>query len=562
MPSIRISIAQINTSVGNIEANESKIIQYIKQASNQESDIVIFPELAITGYPPEDLLHKPHFVEKNMVSARKIAQSTENICAVYGFVESDNKLYNSAAVSHDGELISTSRKTLLPNYGVFDEKRYFSTGENPYIYTMAGLNIGINICEDIWFDSGPTKTQSELGAELILNINASPYHQNKNLDRVKMLSEKAKNNDVYIVYVNMVGGQDELVFDGGSTITNCRGRIIHELGQFQEKIATYDLNIPSKHQTNVTGHKRIFISEQKNHAKPVIESTPDVQSMSEIEQIYNALVLGTRDYVRKCGFEKVLIALSGGIDSSLVAAIAAKALGPENVIGLSMPSVFSSDGSKSDAKNLSENLNIGLKTIEINPIFESFINSLSIEFLETEWDSTEENIQSRIRGNLAMAMSNKFNLLVLTTGNKSEMAVGYATIYGDMAGGFSVLKDVSKSTVYKLCKYINEQNRSPIIPISVINKPPSAELRPDQKDSDTLPDYSILDPILSLYIENDMCLDDIVNEGFNRSTVSEIIKLVDRNEYKRRQSPPGIKITSKNFGRDRRMPISNQFKSH
>jgi len=562
MPSIRISIAQINTSVGNIDANESKIIQYIKQASNQESDIVIFPELAITGYPPEDLLHKPHFVEKNMVSARKIAQSTENICAVYGFVESDNKLYNSAAVSHDGELISTSRKTLLPNYGVFDEKRYFSTGENPDIYTMAGLNIGINICEDIWFDSGPTKTQSELGAELILNINASPYHQNKNLDRVKMLSEKAKNNDVYIVYVNMVGGQDELVFDGGSTITNCRGRIIHELGQFQEKIATYDLNIPSKHQTNVTGHKRIFISEQKNHVKPVIESTPDVQSMSEIEQIYNALVLGTRDYVRKCGFEKVLIALSGGIDSSLVAAIAAKALGPENVIGLSMPSVFSSDGSKSDAKKLSENLNIGLKTIEINPIFESFINSLSIEFLETEWDSTEENIQSRIRGNLAMAMSNKFNLLVLTTGNKSEMAVGYATIYGDMAGGFSVLKDVSKSTVYKLCKYINEQNRSPIIPISVINKPPSAELRPDQKDSDTLPDYSILDPILSLYIENDMCLDDIVNEGFNRSTVSEIIKLVDRNEYKRRQSPPGIKITSKNFGRDRRMPISNQFKSH
>ena len=562
MPSIRISIAQINTSVGNIEANESKIIQYIKQASNQESDIVIFPELAITGYPPEDLLHKPHFVEKNMVSARKIAQSTENICAVYGFVESDNKLYNSAAVSHDGELISTSRKTLLPNYGVFDEKRYFSTGENPDIYAMAGLNIGINICEDIWFDSGPTKTQSELGAELILNINASPYHQNKNLDRVKMLSEKAKTNDVYIVYANMVGGQDELVFDGGSTITNCRGRIIHELGQFQEKIATYDLNIPSKHQTNVTGHKRIFISEQKNHVKPVIESTPDVQSMSEIEQIYNALVLGTRDYVRKCGFEKVLIALSGGIDSSLVAAIAAKALGPENVIGLSMPSVFSSDGSKSDAKKLSENLNIDMKTIEINPIFESFINSLSIEFLETEWDSTEENIQSRIRGNLAMAMSNKFNLLVLTTGNKSEMAVGYATIYGDMAGGFSVLKDVSKSTVYKLCKYINEQNRSPIIPISVINKPPSAELRPDQKDSDTLPDYSILDPILSLYIENDMCLDDIVNEGFNRSTVSEIIKLVDRNEYKRHQSPPGIKITSKNFGRDRRMPISNQFKSH
>ena len=562
MPSIRISIAQINTSVGNIEANESKIIQYIKQASNQGSDIVIFPELAITGYPPEDLLHKPHFVEKNMISARKIAQSTENICAVYGFVESDNKLYNSAAVSHDGELISTSRKTLLPNYGVFDEKRHFSTGENPDIYAIAGLNIGINICEDIWFDSGPTKTQSELGAELILNINASPYHQNKNLDRVKMLSEKAKNNDVYIVYANMVGGQDELVFDGGSIITNCRGRIIHELGQFQEKIATYDLNIPSKHQTNVTRHKRIFISEQKNHVKPVIESTPDVQSMSEIEQIYNALVLGTRDYVRKCEFEKVLIALSGGIDSSLVAAIAAKALGPENVIGLSMPSVFSSDGSKSDAKKLSENLNIGLKTIEINPIFESFINSLSIEFLETEWDSTEENIQSRIRGNLSMAMSNKFNLLVLTTGNKSEMAVGYATIYGDMAGGFSVLKDVSKSTVYKLCKYINEQNRSPIIPISVINKPPSAELRPDQKDSDTLPDYSILDPILSLYIENDMCLDDIVNEGFNRSTVSEIIKLVDRNEYKRRQSPPGIKITSKNFGRDRRMPISNQFKSH
>ena len=562
MPTIRISIAQINTTVGDLEANQSKIISYIEKARQDRSDVIVFPELTVTGYPPEDLLHKPYFVDQNMTSAQKIAEATQDICAVYGFVESQNGLYNSAAIAHNGKLISTYQKQLLPNYGVFDEKRYFTHGENAKIYRLSGVNIGINICEDVWSHSGPIKEQSDSGAELILNINASPYHVNKQFERTAMLSRRAKDNNVHIVYVNMVGGQDELVFDGGSVVLDPEGATLHGGHLFMEMLETYDLDITTRNQVNTPNVERIFISEKSDGIKSAIDSTPTARPMDEIEEIYNALVLGTRDYVLKCGFKKVLIALSGGIDSSLVAAIAAKALGPENVIGLSMPSIFSSDGSKSDAKALSENLGLDLRTIEINPIFESFTASLSNEFIGTEWDATEENIQSRIRGNLVMAMSNKFNWLVLTTGNKSEMAVGYATIYGDMAGGFSVIKDVPKSTVYDLCDYINRSEIDPIIPLTVINKPPSAELRPDQKDSDSLPDYSILDPILQMYIEEDMSIESIVNEGFTRSTVSEIIKLVDRNEYKRRQSAPGVKITSKNFGRDRRMPISNRFKSY
>ncbi len=562
MPSIRISIAQINTTVGDLEANQSKIISYIEKARQDKSDVIVFPELTVTGYPPEDLLHKPYFVDQNMTSAQKVAEATQDICAVYGFVESQNGLYNSAAIAHNGKLISTYQKQLLPNYGVFDEKRYFTHGENTKIYLLSGVNIGINICEDVWSHSGPIKEQSDSGAELILNINASPYHVNKQFERTAMLSRRAKDNNVHIVYVNMVGGQDELVFDGGSVVLDPEGATLHGGHLFMEMLETYDLDITTKNQVNTPNVERIFISEKSDGITSEIDSTPIARPMDEIEEIYNALVLGTRDYVLKCGFKKVLIALSGGIDSSLVAAIAAKALGPENVIGLSMPSIFSSDGSKSDAKELSENLGLDLRTIEINPIFESFTASLSNEFIGTEWDATEENIQSRIRGNLVMAMSNKFNWLVLTTGNKSEMAVGYATIYGDMAGGFSVIKDVPKSTVYDLCDYINRSEIDPIIPLTVINKPPSAELRPDQKDSDSLPDYSILDPILQMYIEEDMSIESIVNQGFTRSTVSEIIKLVDKNEYKRRQSPPGVKITSKNFGRDRRMPISNRFKSY
>ena len=562
MPSIRISIAQINTTVGDLEANQSKIISYIEKARQDRSDVIVFPELTVTGYPPEDLLHKPYFVDQNMTSAQKIAEATQDICAVYGFVESQNGLYNSAAIAHNGKLISTYQKQLLPNYGVFDEKRYFTHGETAKIYRLSGVNIGINICEDVWSHSGPIKEQSDSGAELILNINASPYHVNKQFERTAMLSRRAKDNNVHIVYVNMVGGQDELVFDGGSVVLDPEGATLHGGHLFMEMLETYDLDITTKNQVNTPNVERIFISEKSDGITSEIDSTPTARPMDEIEEIYNALVLGTRDYVLKCGFKKVLIALSGGIDSSLVAAIAAKALGPENVIGLSMPSIFSSDGSKSDAKELSENLGLELRTIQINPIFESFTASLSNEFIGTEWDATEENIQSRIRGNLVMAMSNKFNWLVLTTGNKSEMAVGYATIYGDMAGGFSVIKDVPKSTVYDLCDYINRSEIDPIIPLTVINKPPSAELRPDQKDSDSLPDYSILDPILQMYIEEDMSIESIVNQGFTEPTVSEIIKLVDKNEYKRRQSPPGVKITSKNFGRDRRMPISNRFKSY
>jgi NAD+ synthase (glutamine-hydrolysing) len=563
---LRLALAQINPRVGDLKGNTQKILQYIAESVKSKVDVVAFPELSVTGYPPEDLLLKTHFVEANLEACKIIASYTQNITSVFGFVDSGESRYNAAAVAHQGKIIGTYRKIHLPNYGVFDEKRYFGSGKDCPVFVVGGAKIGINICEDIWFKDGPTRFQKAAGADLILNINGSPFSIGKKNQREQILRQRIKENNIPIAYVNMVGGQDELVFDGSSMVAGSDGKIIARGNQFAEDLIICDLDIKTdgKNSTKPSpapskyGTPEIFVSypNDQNRQKLVSKINPQ---LSKIGEVYEALVLGTRDYVKKCGFDKVLIALSGGIDSSLVAAIATDALGPKNVVGISMPSKFSSIGSKTDAQRLANNLGIQIETIPIEQSFDTMEQTLKPQFEGTEWNTAEENMQSRIRGNLIMSMSNKFGWMVLTTGNKSEMAVGYATIYGDMAGGFAVIKDVPKMMVYELCNHLNSTNRKALIPQSVIKKPPSAELRDNQKDSDSLPDYNILDPILEAYVENNLSYDEIVSLGYKREVIQHIVGLVDRNEYKRRQSAPGIKITDMNFGRDRRMPVANGY---
>ena len=573
MSSIRLALAQVNPSVGDLSGNVEKIIHYTSIAEKSGADIIAFPELSVTGYPPEDLLFKPQFLEENVQAAKEIASYSKNIVLVYGFVDTTLGTYNAAAIAHGGKIVGIYRKVFLPNYGVFDEERYFKSGEECPIFNIAGVSTGINICEDIWYDIGPTGVQRAGGAEVIININGSPFHVGKREDRENMLRYRAKDHGLFVAYVNQVGGQDELVFDGSSLVIDPVGNLVSRAKQFEEDLLICELDLTnlrekrggdeisfSLEDIDAVGHlSYIQVSDSKTRPEPYNNpSSPNI--LEPIEEIRQALVIGTRDYVRKTGFSKVLIGLSGGIDSSLVAAIAVEALGKQNVIGVSMPSQFSSEGSLADAQELSNNLGIQLLNIPIEDIFESMQEALSEEFLETPWGVAEENIQSRIRGNLIMALSNKFGWLVLTTGNKSEMAVGYATIYGDMAGGFSVIKDVPKIMVYDLSRHINSREGKDLIPLSVLKKPPSAELRPDQKDSDTLPDYEVLDPILQAYVENDLSFGEIIDMGFDTNTVKDVIVLVDRNEYKRRQSPPGVKITPRNFGRDRRMPVANRYR--
>jgi NAD+ synthase (glutamine-hydrolysing) len=565
LPTLRLAIAQINPTVGDLEQNSNLIIEYIEKAETLGADVVAFPELAVTGYPPEDLLLKPHFVSDNVSATQKIAESTGQITAIFGFAEPiEDKLYNSAAVANNHKIVNTYQKVHLPNYGVFDEKRYFAEGSNFPVYDLNDVRFGINVCEDIWFPSGPTNIQSNSGSSLIININGSPFSLGKREEREKVLMERSRDNAVFIAYINMVGGQDELVFDGGSLVVAPNGNILMRADQFKENLYIYDLPLP-KYQKSAdpeasTRSKNISLTQNKKELKSI--PCPTTKTINPNEEIFQALVLGTRDYVKKCGFSKVLIALSGGIDSSLVAAIAVEALGAENVVGISLPSRFSSSGSKTDAKDLANNLNIKIDSIDIEEIFQAFEESLTNQFNGTKSGVAEENIQSRIRGNLMMALSNKFGFLLLTTGNKSEMAVGYATIYGDMAGGFSVIKDLPKMMVYEICHHINEKYGTDRIPDAILTKPPSAELRSDQKDSDSLPEYAILDAILEKYIEQDLGIEEILKDGFEANMVIQILKLVDLNEYKRRQSAPGIKITSKNFGRDRRMPISNKYRPY
>ena len=581
MRTFRLAMAQMNATVGDFDGNAERIITSIHEARALGADLIAFPELALPGYPPEDLLLKPQFIRENRERLGLIAAECRDIAAVVGYIDADADIYNAAALIHDGEIVGSYRKMYLPNYGVFDEDRYFAAGSECPVYTVNGSPVGVNICEDIWYATGPAVVQRAAGAELIVNINGSPFHAGKRAFREKMLATRASDNGLFVAYVNLVGGQDELVFDGASIIFGPDGEVVARAGQFEEQILIADLEVEAVFRSRLRDPRtrkeratdlahigkpiQVAVSDYaENTAKPAIQSngpyTCDAQPLDETAEVYAALTLGTRDYVRKCGFGKVLIALSGGIDSTLVAAVAADALGSDNVVGIAMPSRYSSEGSVLDAMALADNLGIELWTLPIEDAFNAYLGTLAPKFEGTEPGVAEENVQSRIRGNLIMAVSNKFNWLVLTTGNKSEMATGYATIYGDMAGGYAVIKDVPKQLVYELCRYRNTIGEKPVIPQSVIDKPPSAELRPDQKDEDSLPPYSVLDPILKAYVEDDYGFDDIVAMGYDPDIVKHIITLVDRNEYKRRQSPPGIKITPRNFGRDRRMPIANRYR--
>ena len=576
MRHLRIAMAQINTTVGDFDGNTKKIRGAVDTARAFKADIVTLPELAICGYPPEDLLFKPQFIQANLQSLQKIVEASEGITVVVGFVDSDGDIYNAAALISDGKLIGTYHKMYLPNYGVFDENRYFRAGMECPVYVVNGAGIGINICEDIWYQAGPATVQAYTGAEVIINISASPYHTGKGESREKMIAARASDTVAIFAYNNLVGGQDELVFDGHSCIFDEHGNLITRGKQFEEDFIVADLDIESVFRARLhdprwrkespvlekTGwhqSKTIVSLTPSTNPKPLLK-TMRITALDPVAEVYQALVLGTRDYIHKNGFEKVVIGLSGGVDSALVATIAVDALGKDNVIGISMPSRYSSTGSVTDTKVLVENLGIKLKTIAIEKPFQAYLDTLAESFTGTKPDSAEENLQARVRGNLLMALSNKFGWLVLTTGNKSEMATGYTTLYGDMAGGFAVIKDVLKTLVYKLAKYRNTQAGYNLIPAPIIDKPPSAELRPEQKDSDSLPPYEVLDSILTAYVEEDKSVDQIVALGFDKATVQKTAKLVDRSEYKRRQAPPGVKITSRAFGRDRRLPLTNLFK--
>jgi len=533
---MRVGLAQINCTVGDLEGNFQKILAWLKKAESLRVDVVAFPELAMTGYPPEDLLLKPRFVEDNLKKIKLMTKFVKNNIAIVGFVDKKgNDLYNAAAIMKRGKIIGVYHKMCLPNYGVFDEKRYFRPGKEPFVFTIGKVKCGLNICEDIWEMEGPTKTQAKKGAKIIFTINASPYHLHKIKERTAAIKNQAKKNKVVVVYTNLVGGQDELVFDGQSMVVDSSGRVVAKALAFEEELLVVDID----------------------SGKPKPEMQNPKQLLSAEEEVYQALVLGLGDYVKKNGFKKVVIGLSGGIDSSLVAALARDTLGKENVIGVFMPSRFSSKASLEDAKALAKNLGIKLLTIPIEIIFETYLKTLSSHFRNLSSDITEENIQARIRGNILMALSNKFNWLVLATGNKSEMSVGYATLYGDMAGGLAIIKDIPKTLVYKLAQYRNTV--SAVIPERVLTKEPTAELRKNQKDRDTLPPYDILDSILKEYVEKDSGFDKILHLGFDKKVVSKVITMVDKSEYKRRQSPPGIKITPKAFGKDRRMPITNKY---
>jgi len=554
---LRIAIAQINCTVGDLEGNAARILQYAQRAVGFGVDIISFPELVLTGYPPEDLLLKPKFVQDNLKVIKEIAGSIGDMTAVVGFVDRvDKDIYNAAAIIHAKKIRAIYHKRFLPNYGVFDEERYFRAGNSPSVFRMGGIIFGVNICEDIWHKEGPGLLQAKAGAGLIININASPYYAGKVKQREKIITEQARLNRVFVSYANMVGGQDELVFDGQSMIVDNRGKLVNRAEAFREDLLIADLDIAAG--KAALKKKAVVITKELCRLNKSLLPEESTKPLKREAEIYEALVLGLRDYVNKNGFKKVVVGLSGGIDSSLVAVVAADALGKENVTGVFMSTRYSSLESESDAEQLAQNLGIKLIKISIEQIYKMYLIAFEPHFVGSSRDITEENIQARIRGNILMAFSNKFGWLVLTTGNKSEMSTGYATLYGDMAGGFAVIKDVPKTLVYKLAQYRNAL--SFVIPERVFTKEPTAELRPNQKDKDTLPAYETLDPILKAYIEEDKDLRTIVKAGFSRGTVEKVLNMVDKSEYKRRQSPPGIKITPKAFGRDRRMPITNKYK--
>jgi NAD+ synthase (glutamine-hydrolysing) len=576
---LRVALAQINPTVGDIDANAGKIAGRIAEAREQGAALVVFPELALSGYPPEDLLLKTSFLDRAASALGELAAQTRGIVALVGFPERAEDVYNAAAVLADGEVAAVYRKMYLPNYGVFDEQRYFQSGAEAGIFELNGIPIGLSVCEDIWEPGPPAMTEALAGAQVIVNLSASPYRVGYGHGRERMLVQRAVDNLAAVVFVNTVGGQDELVFDGHSLAVDQDGRILARCPQFEESLTlcTIDPREVTSARLRDTRH-RANVRRQRR-ATPVAE--PPVVHLASLEvdgggqtvggaiadplgpeeEVYTALRTGLRDYVDKNGFEHVVLGLSGGIDSALVALVAADALGPERVTCVSMPSPYSSEGTRSDAQVIAENLGVDYREIGIGAAMESYDEMLKDAFAGREADIAEENIQARIRGNLVMALSNKFGWLVLATGNKSELSVGYATLYGDMAGGFAVIKDVFKGWVYRLVRWRNEQEDRELVPASVLERPPSAELRYEQLDEDSLPPYDVLDSILAGYVEEDLDAVELVRRGLPADDVERVIAMVDRAEYKRRQAPPGIKISTKAFGRDRRLPITNRFEA-
>src|SRR5688572_24478275 len=583
-----MAMVQMNPTVGDLEGNVRRITTWLLEAKKAKPDLVAFPELAITGYPPEDLLLKPQFVADNRRALNEVIRACRNCVAVVGYVGQGplfglregaskvlpagrHELCNAAAVIADRRLAMTYAKWYLPNYGVFDESRYFNPGRRLPLVTVNGTVVGVNICEDIWLPEGPTRWQANAGAEVIVNINASPFHMGKSRSREEMLATRARDNRVIVTYTNTVGGQDELNFDGNSVVMDHTGEAIARAKAFDEDLLVVDLNVEAVARTRAAAGRAGGLSRRAAavdrvtlKGRPSVKRTrlvPSIVPLADpLDEVYRALTLGVRDYVKKNGFKQVVIGLSGGIDSALTAVLAVDALGPENVLGVFMPSPYTSAESREDTLDLARRLKIQLKTLPITPSFRSYLQTLKSTFAGTMVDTTEENIQARIRGNLLMALSNKFGHLVLTTGNKSEMSVGYATLYGDMAGGFAVIKDVPKTTVYELARRRNSESMPAVIPKRTLDRPPTAELRLNQKDEDSLPPYPVLDPILKAYVEDDRSVDEIVEMGFARKTVLRVVNLVDRSEYKRRQAPVGIKITHRGLGKDRRMPITNGYR--
>lgn len=570
MRRLRVAVCQINTVMGDIEGNVAKILAYLEQAETAGADVAIFPEMAICGYPPEDLVLKPRFVADCVAAVERVAAATKGCAALVGTVEGDRDLFNAAVLCADGRRVLTYHKRILPNYAVFDEHRYFTPGTEPYqLAEIAGVRVGVAICEDVWSPTGPMHEQAAGGAEVMLVPNGSPYHADKMLERDVLLSSRAADASCALVYANAVGGQDELVFDGGSTVFDHQGHLIARAPQFEESLLVCDLEaVP-------TYRKRRLDPRGQNLPTPALPTTP-VSAPRPIDgplllptpaplldanaEVWQALVVGTRDYVIKNGFSDVGVALSGGIDSSLVVAIAVDALGPERVHCVLLPSRYSSDHSLTDAVQLCETLGVSHRTIAIEPAHAAFEAMLAPSFGERPPDATEENLQSRIRGVTMMALSNKLGWMILTTGNKSEVGVGYSTLYGDTAGGFAVIKDVFKTKVYELARWRNESAGRELIPMSVISKPPSAELRPDQRDDQSLPPYEVLDAILAGYVEDDLTASELIARGHDAEVVGHITRLVDQAEYKRRQNPPGVRISPRAFGRDRRVPLTNRYR--
>lgn len=588
---LRIAMAQIDPTVGDISGNMRLVKGWIKEARKAGADLVVFPELTVTGYPPEDLLLKPRFVSDNRRALDEIAKECTGLVAVIGYVGQGSagkgksqaactatvgghELFNAAAVVAGRRVIARYSKWILPNYGVFDESRYFHPGRHMVLMTLCGVAVAVSICEDIWSPDGPTSMQAAAGAEVIVNINASPFHIGKSRAREQVLATRARENGIILAYTNMVGGQDELVFDGNSMVVNQTGDVIARGKEFAEDLILADLSVDAVTRTRmVQGQRKRFTAAMaaavervtiKSPTRPAKRShmVPSLEALlGDSDSIYRALVLGVQDYMRKNGFRKVAIGLSGGIDSALTAVVAVDALGPDNVLGIFMPSPYTSAESAEDVEDLSHRIGIEYRTIPITPMFESYRAALASTFHGKAVDTAEENLQARIRGNILMAYSNKFGHLVLTTGNKSEMSVGYATLYGDMAGGFAVIKDVPKTMVYELSRLRNLQGRTHVIPKRILDRPPSAELRPNQKDEDSLPAYAILDPILQFYVEENRSIEEIVDAGFDRATVARVVAMVDGSEFKRRQAPIGIKVTHRAFGKDCRMPITNGYRN-